>query len=200
MITLNETVEKLITNQNSIFSNRAILDKIAYGVQGYIRIQNDYENNQMTEEFKKYFAYFYRMGMYAKADYKARFFEILKDLRDGARYTFNQISTDLYNISNKHQFSFITKLIHTTNTSSPIYDSLVAKVLDLPNVGMVQGLDEKISLSNIIISDLTNLYSQVLADSRFQPVLETFDLIFNNPPISNVKKLDFIIWAYGSII
>ncbi len=200
MKTASQVATELEQNKAAIFGNQEVLDKIAYGIEGYLRIQNAYQENALDDAFKKYFGYFYRMSRYVSVAFKERFFAYLQEMRNGTSYSFLDLADALYDVDNKHQLSFVTKLIHTTDTTFPIYDSLVKKVLDLPNVTTIKNKTDKMIASQILIDNLKGLYHQLLITDAAQELLLAFDKRFNTPPISPVKKLDFILWAYGSTL
>ncbi len=46
---------------------------------------------------------------------------------------------------------------------------------------------------------MAELYEEMLPNDDFKRILKEFDLRFNSP-ISQIKKVDFILWAYGSTL
>ncbi len=199
MKTAQQVVSELVANKDTIFENQQIHHKIADGIRHYTRLQTAYENNEMDEAFKKSFGYFYRMSRYAGSEFKAAYFAMMQDIRNGAARSFPEIADALYAIENKHQFSFITKLIHTTDPDFPIYDSLVSKVLQLPNVATIHGKTAKIMCSHEVIIHVKALYEQMLEIPEFLDLLQEFDRRFD-AQLSDIKKIDFMVWAYGSTL
>ncbi len=199
MKTVNQVISELLNKKSEILGNNELVAKLSKGISQYIYLQEKYDNNDMDVEFKKKFAYFYRMNPYVGNEYKEEFFKILQDIKNGSHRSFSDVAEPLYNIENKHQFSFITKLLHTTNTNHPIYDSLVSKVLGLPSLTLVKERRDKMILSKQIINDVNILYAALLDDTQIQEILNIFDERFS-AQISNVKKIDFILWAYGSTL
>lgn len=93
------------------------------------------------------------------------------------------------------QFSFATKLLHTLDTSQPIYDSKVAGLLSLP---MRKGKDfgDNISACIALYKKLQEAQKELLADegirNRFAALKERY-----NTQISDEKALDFLLWIAG---
>ena len=106
-----------------------------------------------------------------------------------------------------YEFSFATKLLHTVNPDSPIYDSKVYKYLkkeervDFWNIQAIRrdarGREiDKIEKIAHNWDRLTLWYSYFLASKRGEKWIKWFDKNFPSyAHISNVKKIDFIIFS-----
>ena len=105
--------------------------------------------------------------------------------------------------NHSYEFSLCTKLLHTRNDKVPIYDSKVRVYLSSEeNVDFwwyCKGAPHDVSEREKIEhdwSELNNWYNSFLASDRGNQWLNWFDCNFpNNTNISNIKKIDFIIFA-----
>ena len=96
--------------------------------------------------------------------WKVRYFEFLTQRESGLR----TILEGLYHIPTTRkvkslQFSFATKLLHTLDSSQPIYDSKVAELLGLP---VKKGKDFAANVDNCVAvyEDLREAQQQLLLD------------------------------------
>ena len=120
--------------------------------------------------------------------------EILDDLKDSM-------------IAGSYEFSLGTKLLHTRHPSNPIYDSKVLSYLTEEehvdfwwhHSPIVRGAASGLSERQKIAHDwrmLNAWYEAFLPSERGREWIEWFDANFPlSAEISNVKKIDFIIFA-----
>ena len=50
---------------------------------------------------------------------------LFEEIKENPDISFEKVARQLYSVDQKHEFSFISKMLHTINTSRPIYDSQV---------------------------------------------------------------------------
>ncbi len=188
-----KTVAQIINEIPQIQAEFAKPDKqkkLQVGLVKYQAIQAAYNvGNVMNSGFQATYGSFYRLRV-SKA-VRSAYFQIMQQIKNGTNMTFSQVAYEMNKVTPKHQFSFITKLLHTTNTAYPIYDSLVAEALDIKKINSQWTIDKKIQESEKIVADMSKLYQDLIQEPAFQPVLALI-----NAPISDVKKCDFIFWVY----
>ena len=108
-------------------------------------------------------------------------------------------------ISGSYELSIGSKLLHTRNDSFPIYDSKVREyLLNVENVefwwnvrgtSMPKGTSKREQIKHDW-ETLCNWYKSFLASARGIQWINWFDENFpNHKDISDVKKIDFIIFA-----
>ena len=98
----------------------------------------------------------------------------------------------------RHEFSFISKMLHTIDSSRPIYDSQVDQALQIhrtyePNIELKIQQDEE------ILKQISFVYQCLNASAEMIEPLAAFDQIIPNRSMPIAKKLDFILWALGGI-
>ncbi len=66
---------------------------------------------------------------YKTAGYDTGGFEVLRRKTDNPRISFEKVPKQLFEADKKHEFSFISKMLHTINPTRTIYDSQVDATL-----------------------------------------------------------------------
>ena len=98
----------------------------------------------------------------------------------------------------RHEFSFISKMLHTIDPNRPIYDSQVDQALQIhrtyePNIELKIQQDEE------ILKQIFFVYQRLEASAEMVKPLAAFDQIIPSRSMSIAKKLDFLLWALGGI-
>ncbi len=89
------------------------------------------------EQYRRRFRSYYIMR-YPKQEYVDIFFKLFQHQKDAPK-TFADLSRELYKVNEIHQLSFISKLLHTTNDSLPIFDSQISRAFDFRrHPGMIE--------------------------------------------------------------
>ena len=171
----------------------------------YFFIKESYLKKNFDETLKKRFCWFYAFrGM--SASEKDMFFRYLFSEKDA------NLRTILQTISqqrNKVFFSFVTKLLHTRDNALPIYDNLVAQILELPRpTGTTVG--EKIQNRERIYETLRVHFQELLSNQRIQLCLENIieellkrarqeNFQWRDELVTNEKLLDSALWILHKI-
>lgn len=129
-------------------------------------------------------------------EWKVRYFELLGQGESDLKL----ILEGLYRIPTLRkvqslQFSFATKLLHTLDCRQPIYDSKVAKLLDLP---LKKGKDFAANISTCltVYENLLALQKQLLSDQGIKRQITAMKNCYHSQ-ISDEKALDFLLWSAG---
>jgi len=128
--------------------------------------------------------------------WKVRYFEFLSQ---GER-SLKTMLEGLYHLPTKKkvkslQFSFATKLLHTLDTSLPIYDSKVGELLGLP-VKKGKDLAANIDTCITVYEELRESQRQLLSDEGIMKQIAALKARYNSR-IGNEKALDFLLWSVG---
>ncbi len=178
--------------------------------QQFERLKGAVGNNR---DFQTDFINFYDLKFYQKGDQEEKsldvYFNLLSNgslqnritqFRDlnGFKEIFHSVFDQIEEISNKNVFSYTTKLIHTINPIFPIYDVNVRVALDLEEIYDFQRNKKDASWSHY--NQLLEIYKQALVNVDFNKILnrieKTRDILF----LSNLRKIDFIVWCMGKVI
>jgi hypothetical protein len=159
------------------------------------------------ELFQFVFRSFYRMDSAGLSeDFKKQFFILMNENKRKNNPNIYDICLKLYEIKNLKnqnsiQFSFVTKLANTINTSLPIYDSEVAKMYGY-NQTPTKDHTERLRNLTEFYTKISSDYKLFIKNGVFEKILLIFDKEFSSLQnrISITKKLDFIIWSAGKLL
>lgn len=167
-------------------------------VDKYRWIQNRFRHTNVARdgEFQKRYAGFYRIRFVSPA-YRQAYFQFLECGKQ-QEMPFEELARQLYAIDNRHEFSFLTKMLHTLDTNRPIYDSQVDAALGIHR-RVVSDFELRLQQDRVILQAMMKTQHSLLQDSRVQAVLAEFTQAFTADDISETKKLDFLLWALGGL-
>jgi len=170
------------------------------GLEESVRVYEWLEAHKAKPEnpvFQFVFRSYYRIDNAGLTpDWKVRYFDLLSQ-RECSLKTILEV---LYHIPTKRQlkslqFSFATKLLHTLDTSQPIYDSNVAELLGLP-VKKGKDFDANINICIAVYKDLRDAQQELLSDGGIRNKIAALKDRYNSQ-ISDEKGLDFLLWSAG---
>lgn len=126
------------------------------------------------------------------------FFTLFEEMKMQANPSFADIAERLYQVDGKHEFSFISKMLHTIDPKRPIYDQQVSKALHIHRTSQATP-QRKIQEDTQILQQISSVYHALYELPEMQPVLSRFDTLLAGQPMSIEKKMDFILWAFGDV-
>lgn len=146
--------------------------------------------NDLPSEFRKTFKHFYRIRR--NSEFCETFFELLKDGKAKKSLTFEKILDRFFFEFNRFEPSFSSKLIATINPKYPIWDKFVLKNLELrpPWHKAIDRIDKIISTYNCLKFKM----KEIMISPKGKKWIELFDEVLPNSKITDVKKIDFILW------
>ena len=175
----------------------AILEKISVSMlEKYCWLEeNLYKCDLSTDtEYQRRFVHYYRMRFVSK-EYRRAFFNLFERIKNDQSTSFEEIARELYLIDEKHEFSFITKMLHTIDTSRPIYDSQVNAALKLRTYQL--DFEKRLKKDKEILDRISDQYHVLMASPGVIELQEEIESKISPKTISSEKKLDFILWALG---
>ena len=187
--------ELIHKNRDAILSQ---LDMNTLSVYHWLQDNLHTRNVAIDQEYRKRYGHYYGMR-FVSNEYRERYFQMMEGLKNIPGVSFREISQQLYLVDQKHEFSFISKLLHTIDPSCPIYDSRVARVLGITRYPK-KDFQKVLKRDEGILDKLRNVYHQLETDSQLTELLIQIDQRTPDKPMSIEKKLDFILWALGGII
>lgn len=185
---------KILNNQKTII--RKIPPRMVntyYWLQDNLHLRNVAHDS----EYRKKFAGYYRMR-FVSQQYRDSFFSLFEAIKNDTELPFVDIARQLSQVDGRHEFSFISKMLHTIDPSRPIYDSQVDQTLQIhrtyePNIEL------KIQQDGEILKQISFVYQCLEASAEMVEPLAAFDQIIPSRSMSIAKKLDFLLWALGGI-
>lgn len=130
------------------------------------------------------------------SDWKVRYFEFLSQ-KEGS---LKAVLEGLYHFPTTKnvkslQFSFATKLLHTLDSTQPIYDSKVADLLGLP-VKKKKDFAVNIATCIAVYEELREAHQHLLSDGVIKNQIAALKAHYK-AQISDEKALDFLLWSVG---
>ena len=175
----------------------AILEKISVSMlEKYCWLEeNLYKCDLSTDtEYQRRFVHYYRMRFVSK-EYRRVFFNLFEQIKNNQSTSFEKIARELYLIDEKHEFSFITKMLHTIDTTRPIYDSQVNAALKLRTYQL--DFEKRLKKDKEILDRISDQYRVLMSSPEVIELETEIDSKISPKTISSEKKLDFILWALG---
>lgn len=190
----SKILEKIRQNQS------AIMEKLNPKVLAtYCWLQDNLHkrNVAVDTEYRKKFSGYYRMR-FVSQEYRDQFFKLFEEIKSESSPSFRAVSQTLFQVDGKHEFSFITKMLHTIEPSRPIYDSQVDIALGIHRYYQAN-FEEKLRQDEHILAQIAAAYRELASSPGMIELLAEFDKIIPGHTISVEKKIDFILWALGGI-
>ena len=184
---------------------------IVKGLYDYQYIMNNWENVSDDDFYKVYYNFYLsaRGGIMRRDGNKVPYYKKLREISQNEDFVelLNQLKDEMQ--SNSYEFSLVSKLLHTRNPVMPIYDSKVREYLskneevefwwyrnkDMYGNSAPRGTIEIEKIKHDW-QELCKWYLSFQESVRCKKWIEWFDINFPEfKNISNVKKIDFIIFA-----
>lgn len=171
---------------------KKIIHNIEPGLKKYKSIMDKFYNVDVSQdtEFQRKFNGFYRIRQRPKIFYSTyySFMEKCKNNQVG----FKDILETLYIEIGRIEPSFSSKLLATIDTSMPIWDVNVLKNLKLKKPAQYSKtrLEDTVKLYYKIVE----WYDNKIKSSEGKQLIGIFDEAYPDFNISDVKKIDFILW------
>jgi len=157
------------------------------------------------QEFKACFQKYYKMHFIYPAP--EHYFRIMQEHRDNP-LSFEAALCALAKIPPyRCEASFASKLAATLNPSLPVLDENVFKVLRkyLPERGTWElwrgpPLARKLESAKQVYADLYSTVLMLQKRRKFSKLMRLFDREYGERGLTNVKKLDLMMWRLGAIM
>lgn len=169
--------------------NECLLD--ALNISDYLKIMDYIKNGTNVKEngdFQKIFNRFYRIRLSDTNAYP-KFYSVFEKYRKKEKYEFEELFKEVNNATGRIDLSFSTKIYHTLNPKYPIYDNNVATMFELSTI---KGKDKF-----VVAIQKYNELQMKYKSKKYDFLIEEFDRFFHNVKISNVKKIDYLLYWLG---
>ena len=150
-------------------------------------------NVATDKEFQAVFREFYQMRRFYSDDFARRYFQFMEDLKNAHRITFAMAMERIKHIQGTYEISFSSKMVHTIDPRHPIWDSVVAGghfKMRAPALSSKNREQECCDRYN----EYAHKFNAYMASQEGQNLIRLFDEAFPGSVISDVKKIDFILW------
>ena len=142
-------------------------------------------------DFWRMFRAFYRMRR--NDEFAEKFFAILQSYKGRPAPDFAQVFTEIYEATGRYEVSFASKLLNLLDGRAPIWDSVVATGVFGYKLPYTYAKDR----AAVCIERYEAYKAAFLAyvsSPEGRMIAELFDRKFPDSGISDVKKVDFVLW------
>lgn len=170
--------------------------KLAEGLKTYQYLMTSLHSTDVSrdEAFQTAFRNFYQMRSFYSDEFARSYFKLMEKLKDyGPDMTFKIAFERVKHIQHTYEMSFSSKLAHTINPLLPIWDSVVTSGhfgIRPPYAGH-KDRENACCDKYTIFEDV--FYDYMASDDGIE-IIHAFDQVFPDNGISDVKKIDFVLW------
>lgn len=181
-------------NNIDINEVESALKKIKSGLEKYIAIIDRLHKVNVKEdkEFQKLYNGFYRLRQ-RKPEFYEMYYEYLENNKNN-EVSFEEVIKYIYEKTGRVEASFSSKLVANINTNKPIWDSVVLGNLKIDKPKQYKKSDIRIKESIESYKLLEKKYNEILSSDNAKLVIDLFDNVYKDTGISDIKKIDFILW------
>jgi hypothetical protein len=171
------------------------LNRVESGLSRYLWLQEHVRSCdvRMNEEFQKRFIAFYRVRR--NRLWQSSYFGLLESSKCGG-VDFTVALRELHRLTGSIEASFASKLVASLDSSKPVIDRFVLDYFDLrlPRWG---SSDRELN-AVALYEELCERYSDLMQNPTGTTIRGLFGRKFPNCPISELKKIDFVLWQLRS--
>ena len=169
------------------------------------RYLKDTENlKSKEEEYKNKYKFFWGMNAALNLSKNTKFysiyFEYLIENANNSNANIGELFSQIENSDAGFQFSFVSKAVHMINPNLPIYDINIRKFYFFAEIDSTKTWEKKLEKANEYYEFLTFEYKRIIENDLLKVTLDKLDIFLNSidklDSISQVKKIDSIIWAW----
>lgn len=202
------SIEDLMT---AVEANRVqVIDALdAESPAVYAFLMNRFAHSDVSQDpiFQFVFRSFYRLDLGGLTrDFKSEYFATLQRLRGASTVDLAELAARFHAFptlrgSNALQWSFLSKLAHTIDPSSPIFDAEVATLFAFrrPASGSIA---ERLDTYTEFHRKLCSTYRTIIENGLVRQTIQLFRTRFPMyaSAVGETKTLDFIFWSAGKLL
>lgn len=171
-------------------------DKLLDGMNKYNQIMEALRQTDVSADadFRRTFNRFFVMRSRTPLYYD-KFYSFL-EARKNVGATFEETLEELKSTNGKLEISFSSKLVHVIDPTQPIWDRNVSVLhfgMKVPGYG--KSIDIRQAEVVKVYHDYCRRFYEYLDSSEGQALIRLFDDKYPDSGLTNVKKLDFILWV-----
>lgn len=193
-----EIIEEIYKRRGEIISNIS-----SESASVYLWLKDEYSKGNIKNNsvFRFVFRSYYGLDSAGLSDkQKTEYFALMANGETDLETILNELyKWPTLRNKNSIQFSFATKLIHTIDTSKPIFDTEVSAVIHKAVTG--NSKETKIESAKNIYAYLENLYLMLVENPKIKEVMKESRSKFSagTKKITDEKVLDFLVWSLGKL-
>ena len=169
------------------------IKKAERGIQQYLEIMNLFPNTNVyiNRDFQRKYNRFYRVRQRKKEFYDI-YYRLMEDLKGKNLVLFSGVLNYLHERLGRYEPSFSSKLVATHKPNMPIWDSSVLK-----NTGFKSppyNANDRLKKIVKVYDGIVGWHKNYLKTDEGKMIIETFDQIIKESSITDLKKIDFVLW------
>jgi regulator of sigma D len=174
------------------------LSKIQVGLDKYMSIMKRLHNVDISkdEEFQRMYNGFYRVRQ-RKLEFYNCYYKLMEDKKD-ENIEFEEVLRTIYKSVGRIEPSFSSKLVATLNPNMPVWDKYVLANLGLKQPSYSETTDKakqkRITKLIDLYEQIIEWYSEVVLSEIGKDMIVKFDQVYSSYEITDVKKIDLILW------
>jgi len=182
----------------SIENVEKVFTEIEPGLMKYKSLMKMFERVDVSTDtdFKRLYNHFYRMRQ-RPAEFYREYFNYLQACK-GKNIEFRDVIDHLFSKVRRIEPSFSSKLLATVRPEKPVWDKFVLQNLGFKAPGYsgssihekIRRIDECVS----VYKEIERWYQSFLQTKNARELINRFDSFYPNAGISDVKKIDLILW------
>ena len=142
-------------------------------------------------KFQETYRDFYQLRRFYTDEFVGRYFKLMEQNKDATDFSFKRAFEHVKHIQCTYEISFSSKLAHTLNSALPIWDSIVIKHFGIKAPGYSRDRENKIYEKYDVFRQK---FYDYMCSQEGKMLITMFDDAFPDSGISDVKKIDFILW------
>ena len=174
-----------------------ILNKpiLADGLKKYNYIMSHVRETNVSSDldFQKVFRDFYQMRRFYSDHFACHYFTLMEQLKDTDNMTFEMAMERIKHIQGTYEMSFASKLLHTIDPLHPIWDSVVTGRHFEMKAPYASSKNRETTCCKRYAEYEDKFYDYMSTDEGCM-IIHLFDERFPDNRISDVKKIDFVLW------
>ena len=173
--------------------DKSKIEKIQSGIKKYqyLRQQLFVTDVSTNQDFQRMFNGFFRMGRRTQAYYNDYYCYLQQHKMTGI--SFADALTHLYLKHGRLEMSFVSKMVALVDPTFPIWDSVVTKGhfgIIAPSINTKNRLQKGIEK----YKQYCRCYDTYMQSDEARKKIAEFNTLFPKTDITDVKKLDFMLW------
>jgi len=176
---------------------RGAISKARKGIAQYLWLMRSLHlvNVSTNREFQRRYNSFYRVRQ-RSPDWYSAYYDLLEQ-RKNTGIGFQEALDTLWQRLGRYEPSFSSKLVATIEPTTPVWDRFVLMNTGLRPPSYVD--PQKIPKAKAVYRQICDWYATHLASADGRRLIEIFDEeVPENKEISELKKLDFVLWQSRS--
>ena len=165
------------------------------GLQTYQTIMEAFPETDVSKDraFQKLYRDFYQMRPFYTDDFASAYFRLMEKMKTWLPVSFDMAFERIKHIKGSYEMSFSSKMVHTIDPNLPIWDKIVTGEhfhMKAPYCSCRNR--ERVCCRRY--EDYRKRFCSYTDSPEGQMLIESFDAAFPDSGISDVKKIDFILW------